>query len=145
MGSPVSSIVANLYIEVFKDRALRISQNPPRLWKRYVDDAFVIQQTKHKQNILQHIYSIDSAIKFTVEDTRPNGSMPFLDTLVIPEHNGTLCTRVNRKLTHMDHYLQWDSHHHIGAVLLKHLTTGPKHYLPPKNTLELKKNTSRKY
>ena len=41
--------------------------------------------------------------------------MPFLDTLVIPQEDGTLTTRVYRKPTHTDLYLQWDSHHNLAC------------------------------
>ena len=37
--------------------------------------------------------------------------MPFLDTLVKPEHNGKLNTRGFRKPTYTDQYLPWDSHY----------------------------------
>ena len=83
-GSPVSPIVYNLHIEFFKDKALRTSQIPPRLWKRFVDDRSVIQCTGHKENFLQHINRTHRAIKFTVEDMRSDGLMPFHDTLIIP-------------------------------------------------------------
>ena len=39
--------------------------------------------------------------------------MPFLDTLVMPRRDGSLETRVYRKPTHTNQYLQWDSHHAI--------------------------------
>ena len=42
MGSPVSPVVANLYMEYFEHKALTPVVNPPRLWKRYVDDIFII-------------------------------------------------------------------------------------------------------
>ena len=51
----------------------------------------------------------------TVEHTREDGSLSFLDTLVIPQPDGTLATTVYRKSTHPDQYLQWDSHHAISA------------------------------
>ena len=41
--------------------------------------------------------------------------MPFLDTLVTPCPDDSLSTRVYRKPTHTDLYLQWDSHHTIAA------------------------------
>ena len=44
MGSPVSSVVTHLFIEYFEHRALTSAVNPPRLWKRYVDDTFVFLQ-----------------------------------------------------------------------------------------------------
>ena len=115
MGFTFSPIVANLHMEFFEDKTLRTSQNPPRNWKRFMGGTFVIQCTEHNDNLLEHIYSIDRAIKFTVEDTRTDGLMSFLDPLVIPVHNGTLSTRIYRKPTHIDQYLQWDSHHHIGV------------------------------
>ena len=59
MGSTVSLIIANMYTEQLEEKALRILQNHPRLWRRYVDDTFVIQQTEYKENFLGHINSID--------------------------------------------------------------------------------------
>ena len=34
MGSPVSAVVANLYMEFFEELALKISPVKPRVWKR---------------------------------------------------------------------------------------------------------------
>ena len=69
----------------------------------------------HKQGFLQHINSVDPAIKFTVEDNKEDGSIPFLDTIVKPEVKGSLSTTVYRKPTHTDQYLQWDSDHDLSA------------------------------
>ena len=62
MGSPVSPIVANLYIEAFEHRAITTATNPPRLWKRYVHDTFVMQQQTYRAEFLQHINSVDPSI-----------------------------------------------------------------------------------
>ena len=43
------------------------------------------------------------------------GPIPFLDTILKPEADGTLSTTVYRKHTLTDQYLQWDSHHHLSA------------------------------
>ena len=71
----------------------------------------------NKQGFLQHINSVDPAIRFTVEDNKEDGSIPFLDSIVKPEADGTLSITVYRKPTHTDQYFQWDSHHHLSAKL----------------------------
>ena len=94
MGFPVSPVVENLYMEYFEHRALTPAVNPPRLWKRYVDDTFVIKQQSQKEGFLQNISAVDPFIKFTTEESKEDGSMPFMDTLVIPQEDGTLTTCV---------------------------------------------------
>ena len=101
MGSPVSPTVANLYIEHFERTVLSIATTP-RLWLRYVDDTFVIKQEKHKQNFLEHINNVNSAMKFTVESNQQDGAIPFLDTIVKPEADNTLSLTVYRKPTQTD-------------------------------------------
>ena len=80
-----------------------------------MDDTFVIHKEANKHGFLQHINSVDPAIRFTVEGNKEDGSIPFLDTIVKPEADGTLSITVYRKPTHTDQYLQWDSHHHLSA------------------------------
>ena len=115
MGSPVSPIVANLYMEYLEQKGLSTTSHSPRFWHMYVDDTFVILKEANKQGFLQHINSVDPAIRFTVEDNKEDGSIPFLDTIVKPEADGTLSITVCRKPTHTDQYLQWDSHHYLSA------------------------------
>ena len=115
MDSPVSPIVANLYMEYLEQKALKHCSKPFKSWHRFVDDTLVINKEVNKQGFLQHINSVDPAIKFTVEDNKKDGSIPFLDTIVKPEAYGTLSITVYRKPTHTDEYLQWDSHHHLSA------------------------------
>ena len=105
MGSPVSLIVANLYMEYFEQKALSTAP-PPRLWQRYVDDTFVIQKESDKQDFLQHINSVDPAIQYTVENNKEDGAIPFLDTIEKPEADENLSITVYRKPTHTDQYLQ---------------------------------------
>ena len=103
IGSPVSPILDNIYMEYLVDRALRTAQNPPSLWKRYTDDTFVIHYKEQREQFLQHFNSIDNAIQLTVEDTMENGSIAFLD-IVTPEHKGMLSTSVYRTPTNTEQY-----------------------------------------
>ena len=58
MGSPVSPIVADLYMEFFEDIALHTAPNRPRLWKRYVDDTCCIVKKGEVDQPLQHLVSV---------------------------------------------------------------------------------------
>ena len=82
---------------------------------RYVDDTFVIQWEEHKQVFLEHINTVDPAIKFTVESNSQDGAIPFLDTIVNPEADNTLSFTVYRTPMHTDQNLQLDSHHNLAA------------------------------
>ena len=100
-------------MEHFETRALETAPCPPSLWKRFVDDTFVILERAHKEEFFQHINGIEKKIQFTAENTRADGSLPFLDTLVTAKEDGRLSTSIYRKPTHTNQYLQWDSHHSI--------------------------------
>ena len=115
MGSPISTIVANLYMEKFEVRTINTSPHTPLMWKRFVDDTFVVIKAAHKQEFLENINSIDHNIQFTSEDSKPDGSMPFLDMMITHKEDGRLSTTFYRKPTHTDLYLQWDSHHTISS------------------------------
>ena len=99
MGSPISPIIANLYMEDFEARAIQSSPNPPSLWRRFVDDTFVIMKKGHKEEFLQHLNSVDKNIQFTSEEPGPEGALPFLDILIKPDQEGRLHTTVYRKPT----------------------------------------------
>ena len=94
MGSHVSPVLANLYMEIFEDRALSTAVNPPDGGERCVDDTFVILKQDKKEEFLQHINSVDPAIQFTTEEQKQDGLLPFLDILVTPQDFETLTTRV---------------------------------------------------
>ena len=68
-----------------------------------------------KEECFHHINSLDPHIQFTAEDAKPDGSIPFLDTIFIPQPDASLKTTVYGKPTHTDMYLHWDSYHHLSA------------------------------
>ena len=113
MGSPISPIVVNIFMEDFENRALATSPCTPKIWKRFVDDAFTVIKKNQKEAFLNHLNSIHNSIQFTSEDPSKDGSIPFLHMLVIPGGEGRLKTTVYRKPAHTNQYLHWDSHHAI--------------------------------
>jgi len=113
MGSPLSPIVANLYMEYFEKKALNSYPLKPAWWKRFVDDTN-IKWTHGKaelEKFFTHLNSISPDIKFTME-LEENKSIPFLDVLIIRKEDGSLGHKVFRKATHTESYLHADSHHH---------------------------------
>ena len=87
----------------FEQKALSTATPPPpKIWLRYADDM-ACPREENKQNFLQHINSVDPATKFTVEDNKEDGGIPFLDTIVKPEADGKLSITVYRSPTHTDH------------------------------------------
>ena len=81
---------------------------------RYVDDTFVLQQQARKEEFLQHINTVDPSIQFTVEEEKEDGSIPFQDTIIRPEADGTFTVGVYRK----PHILTYTSH---GTVTTSYL------------------------
>ena len=110
MGSPVSPIVANLFMEDFEQRALNSSPHPVKIWYRYVDDTICIMDKDHVDDFTHHINSINDAIKFTTEP-EVNNSIAMLDTKITRHPDGSMTCGVYRKPTHTDQYLNFGSHH----------------------------------
>ena len=109
MESPVSPVVGNLCMEVIEDSALSASTLPPKIWKRYVFDSFVIIKTDSVSAFHDTLNSIDSKISFTIE-TENNGQITFLDTLLLPGRMAFLLLMCIGNL-HTDRYLDYSSHH----------------------------------
>ena len=120
MGSPVSAVVANLYLEFFEELALRTAPARPRIWKRYVDDTFTLVKQGDLDELLVHLNSIRPSIKLTTE-LEEGGSIPFLDTRVTRKVDGKLDVTVYRKPTHTERYLHFSSHHptHVKKGLVR--------------------------
>ena len=66
-GLPLSLAVTNLVMKNIETRALETFADTPRLWKRYVDDTFVIMKRSKLSEFLTHLNTIESSIQFTIE------------------------------------------------------------------------------
>ena len=109
MGSPVSAVIANLYMESFEEQAITTSSYEPRIWKRYVDDTFTILDRENVDDFLQHLNNQQPSIRFTMETEKDN-KLAFLDTAVLREPDGRLTISVYRKPMHTNQYLAYDWH-----------------------------------
>ncbi|CAH3118720.1 unnamed protein product [Pocillopora meandrina] len=121
MGSPVSAVIPNLYMESFEKQAITKSSYEPRIWKRYVDDTFTILDR---------------------ENTEKENKLAFLDTAVLREPDGRLTTSVYRKPTHTDQYLAYDSHHpqSVKRGIVKRLYERAKHLVTKSSVISEEKN-----
>nr|XP_032517014.1 uncharacterized protein LOC116769920 [Danaus plexippus plexippus] len=120
MGSPVSLVVADIFMDDFEARALCSSPIKPLIYKRYVDDTFTKLNKNKTSAFLNHLNSINSKIQFAIELVA-NNSLAFLDTLVIKNPDNTSGHPAYRKPTHTHRYLNGNSHQHPTQLDIQHL------------------------
>ena len=113
MGSPLSPILADIFMEEFETSCLRSAYLQPSLWLHYVDDTFVVWPHGRDtfQDFLQHLNEQHPSIKFTME-IEDDGRIPFLDVGISRNPDGSLHHNIYRKPTHTDCYLNQCSFHH---------------------------------
>jgi len=78
MSSPVSPILANLVMEDIENKAMTEFHYPPEVWKRYVDDTFVVIKREYLQQFFNFINSIEPSVQFT-QEIEKDGVLAFLD------------------------------------------------------------------
>ena len=81
MGSPVRPVLANLCMEIIEESAIAASTTPPKVWKRYVDDSFVIIKEHSVSKFHDTLNAVDPKKSSTIE-TENNDQIFFLDTMI---------------------------------------------------------------
>ena len=113
MGSPVSPIVANLFMEDQEQRALQNcpTECKPLVWYQYVDDIYEAIPKGTEDQLTAYLNTVDPTdnIQFTCK-VEQDKKLPMLDVITERQTDGSLKTSVYRKKTHTDQYLNFESH-----------------------------------
>ena len=111
MGSPLSPVLSNLFMEYFESELLSnvIDENTP--WMRYVDDIFSVCSLSDEQfNVFfERLNSLCPSIKFQIE-WESNNKLSFLDIQLVRQENQVFY-KVFRKPTHSNMYIHYFSYH----------------------------------
>ena len=87
MGSPISPIVANLYMEEFKIKVLSTAPNLPSQCRRFVDDRFLVIQSAHKNSFTEHMMAIST---LQCMENPPTLTFICSGTVIIPLQQNTV-------------------------------------------------------
>ena len=99
-----------MYIE---ELAIDTTPLKPKMWKRYVDDTFVVWEHGLESELtlfLEHLNSLRPSIQFTCE-VEEHGKFPFLNVHLV-RNGSSLENSVHHKKIHTDRYLHYNSHQH---------------------------------
>jgi hypothetical protein len=93
MGSPLSPVVGNIFMERFEQLASTTAQHEPKMWLRYVDDTVVIwpHGPVTLQDFLDHLNNLRSSIQFTMEIEYYN-PRPFFDVSITSRKTSLITT-----------------------------------------------------
>ena len=83
MGSPLSPVLANLYMEYYEAELLPSLPLRPSMWLRYMDDVYAIWPHDRTEfpSFLNSLNALSPSINFKVE-WETDGVLPFLDARV---------------------------------------------------------------
>ena len=100
------------YGKPIEKRALETTKLKPTMWRRYVDDTFVLwpHSTEQLEKFHKHLNNQHPQIQFTKVVEKDN-QINFLDVLVRKEKR-KFTTTVYRKPTDTGRYTYYSSHHH---------------------------------
>ncbi|KFD49035.1 hypothetical protein M513_10083 [Trichuris suis] len=116
MGSPLSPVLAELFMEHLEEKAFstRAPKFPIKAFKRYVDDIFAIIRRGSEQPFLDHLNSLFADTICCTMEIERHRRLPFLDTLLIRKETN-ISSQVYRKPTNTDHFAHYMSNHPLGV------------------------------
>ena len=115
MGSPISPIIANIFMQDFEQRMLAGFENSPRIWWRYVDDTLVVIKRNLIGEFLHYLNNFHTNIQFTIEEESSEHEIQFLDCSIRSDESGSIVTGVYRKDTNSNRYLSFYSEHPLNT------------------------------
>uniref|UniRef100_A0A8D8Y5E7 Reverse transcriptase domain-containing protein n=1 Tax=Cacopsylla melanoneura TaxID=428564 RepID=A0A8D8Y5E7_9HEMI len=143
MGNPISPVMSNIFMEELEMTTLNENMTcKPKLYKRYVDDIFLIFDRTDKLNLFFDLCnSQHPRIKFTKEIEKDN-QMPFLDVLITRNTPSTIKLSVFRRPTHSDTYVNYNSNCNpsVKKALIKTLKNRAEKICDNQETYEEEKN-----
>ena len=112
VGSPISSLLADLVIEITEEITITTALNPHKWWVRYVDDSHSCLKNDQVDAFHQHLNSVNANIQFILglEDT--NGyCLPFHYNLTSRRGKAVGDLQRASPCGHTDRHLDLLSHH----------------------------------
>ncbi|UYV74386.1 hypothetical protein LAZ67_11003346 [Cordylochernes scorpioides] len=117
MGNPISSELANIFMNEIDEQIINSKQYKIILWLRYIDDIFCLTEIDI-DSFICFLNSLKPFLKFTYEK-ESNNSLAFLD-IQLKRNQYNIGTYIYRKLTHTGNYLNFSSfgpiHNKIAVV-----------------------------
>ena len=78
MGSPVSPIIPNIFMEDLEDKTFATYDATSRVWYRFVDDVISVVKKHNVRGLLQHLNKQHGPIQFTMK-MENSGSLHYMD------------------------------------------------------------------
>ena len=110
MGSPLSAVLACLFMEALEVDHYMEVVGPRVVWLRYVDDVIVVVPSRTDlPDMRTRLNAVHPNIQFTIEEEQDE-RLPFLDTIVTRQDTGPVFS-VYRKPTNKDDFVHFYSQH----------------------------------
>ena len=110
MGSPISPVLACLYLEFLESGSFNKILPRTATYLRYIDDVLLLYPRRTKlEELVNKLNNVEPSIKFTYELENDN-KLPFLDTL-LHRNNDKIQRSVYRKPTYKNDIIHFYSHH----------------------------------